>query len=127
MSFLRHALPLALLSVALAACTPTRDVAAVSPPAVAPALTGDTAMPNEGDPLIVPGRSGLDGECHAERAQAAVGKTATAAVVEEARRSSGATIVRKLVPGQMVTMEFRADRLSLDVDANDVVTGVRCG
>lgn len=127
MSFLRHALPLALLSVTLAACTPTRDLAAETPPAVSPALPGDTTMPNEGEPLIVPGRGGMDGECHAERAQAAVGKTATAAVVEEARRSAGATIVRKLVPGQMVTMEYRADRLSVDVDANDVVTGVRCG
>ncbi len=127
MSFLRHSLPLALLSVAIAACTPARDVAAESPPAVAPALSGDTTMPNESEPRIVPGRGGLSGECDASRAQAAVGKTATAAVVEEARRTSGATIVRKLVPGQMVTMEYRADRLSLDVDANDVVTGVRCG
>lgn len=67
------------------------------------------------------------GVCHAQGAQFAVGKTATTSVVEEARQRSGAYIARVLRPGQMVTMEFNAQRLNLDVNAAGVVTRVRCG
>jgi len=65
--------------------------------------------------------------CNAEVAQGAVGKAATPAVVEQARRDAGAAIARVLKPGQVVTMEYRADRLNVDVDEGNVVTGVRCG
>ncbi|MES2687067.1 MAG: I78 family peptidase inhibitor [Pseudomonadota bacterium] len=65
--------------------------------------------------------------CNAQGAQFAVGKTAGASVVEEARQRSGSYMARVLRPGQMVTMEFNAQRLNLDVNAAGVVTRVRCG
>ncbi len=65
--------------------------------------------------------------CNAQGAQFAVGKTAGANVVEEARQRSGSYMARVLRPGQMVTMEFNAQRLNLDVNAAGVVTRVRCG
>lgn len=65
--------------------------------------------------------------CNAQGAQFAVGKTAGASVVEEARQRSGSYMARVLRPGQMVTMEFNAQRLNLDVNAASVVTRVRCG
>jgi hypothetical protein len=34
---------------------------------------------------------------------------------------------RILRPGQAVTMDFNEQRLNVAVDANDVITGVRCG
>jgi hypothetical protein len=65
--------------------------------------------------------------CNADAAVGAVGKSATPELVEQARRDAGAGIARTLRPGQVVTMEYRGDRLNLDVDDRNVVTGVRCG
>lgn len=34
--------------------------------------------------------------------------------------------VRYIRPGTQVTMDYRADRLNIDIDAADVITGFRC-
>ncbi|MDP1742533.1 MAG: I78 family peptidase inhibitor [Polaromonas sp.] len=65
--------------------------------------------------------------CNAQGAQFAIGKAPGASVVEEARQRSGSYIARVLRPGQMVTMEFNAQRLNLDLDAAGVIRKVRCG
>ena len=65
--------------------------------------------------------------CNAQPAQAAVGQSSTASVVESARGRSGARMVRILRPGQMVTKEFDTQRLNLEVDANGRILAVRCG
>lgn len=67
------------------------------------------------------------GTCQAGPAQFAVGQVATPTVVAEAQRRAGAQRARVLRPGQVVTMEFDAGRLNLDVDAANRVTRVRCG
>jgi hypothetical protein len=65
--------------------------------------------------------------CNADAARSAIGKIATAEVVEQARVAANAEGARTLKPGQMVTMEFRAGRLNIDVDADNRITNVRCG
>lgn len=65
--------------------------------------------------------------CNAKPAQGAVGQSATASVMEAARVRSGAQIARILRPGQMVTKEFNAQRLNLEVDANGRILAVTCG
>ena len=65
--------------------------------------------------------------CSAQGAQFAVGKPASASVVEQARKRSGAQMARLLRPDQVVTMEFSAQRLNLDVNATGVITRARCG
>ena len=65
--------------------------------------------------------------CDAQAAQSVVGKTATPDVVEQARKAAGADVARVLKPGQMVTMEYMAGRLNIDVDAGNVIKTVRCG
>ncbi len=65
--------------------------------------------------------------CQAEPAQAVIGQSATASVVEQARQRAGAQSARVLRPGQVVTLEFDASRLNLDVDASGGVVRVRCG
>ena len=35
--------------------------------------------------------------------------------------------VRRIHPGDQVTMDYRADRLDIDIDAKGVITGLRCG
>ena len=94
-------------SLVLAACTT---------PAGSP-TTGTSPMPPPPPGTV----------CNAQGAQFAIGKTPGASVVEEARQRSGSYMARVLRPGQMVTMEFNAQRLNLDVDAAGVIRKVRCG
>jgi hypothetical protein len=65
--------------------------------------------------------------CNAQPAQSAVGQNSTASVMESARVRSGAQMARILRPGQMITKEFNAQRLNLEVDANGRILAVRCG
>lgn len=66
-------------------------------------------------------------QCNAQPAQFAVGQNSTATVVESARARSGAQLARILRPGQIVTKEFDAQRLNLEVDSNGRILAVRCG
>ena len=99
-------LPAALL-IALAACTPTTGA-------------GDGAQQPAGTPPT-------SGQCDAAKAQFAVGESYSDALAERARIAAGASVVRKLVPGQVVTMEYSAGRLNLDTDTGGKVTSARCG
>ena len=65
--------------------------------------------------------------CSTERLQRFVGRQGTEDVAAAARTRSGATIVRWLRPGMVTTMEFRADRLTIDLDDSGRITGFRCG
>lgn len=104
------------LALSLAACAaPAPEGASLSAPA------GITPMPSQ--PVDVDPQSA----CNAEAARIVIGQLATAEVVEQARVAAGAQVVRTLVPGQIVTMEYLAGRLNIDVDAGNVVTNVRCG
>jgi len=67
------------------------------------------------------------GECNAEPAQALVGRQSSPALAAEAQRLSGAQVWRWLRPGEIVTMEFRADRLNLHLDAQGKVERINCG
>lgn len=122
MPSIRPALPLAILLLSLSACAPARDAA------------GDLPSTDDAEPPAVAGpaepgepRDAFTGTCDDKAAQSLVGQVATPAIAEQARAAAGANGVRVLKPGQMVTMEYRAGRLNLDVDANNVITGVRCG
>ena len=46
---------------------------------------------------------------------------------EQARKASGSQIARILKPHDVVTLEYRSERLNLNVDERGVVTRVNCG
>jgi hypothetical protein len=78
--------------------------------------------------LFVPGLSRAQTEgCDAKYAHFAVGKPFGDSLANEARRRSGAKIVRRMNRGMAYTMEFRADRLDLAVDKMGIVVAVHCG
>ena len=91
-----------------------------------PALVVLAGCANPG-PATGPTGAPLGGTCNAQPAQSAVGKNSTAKVVEAARVSAGALMARIIRPGQMVTKEFDAERLNLEVDAAGRIVAVRCG
>jgi hypothetical protein len=68
-----------------------------------------------------------DGRCHAEAAQFTVGKPLSAALLEQARTRSGSQMARALGPHDMITMDYRSERLNLNVDDQGVVRRANCG
>lgn len=85
------------------------------------------ATPPAASGVVVPEQPAMAPPCNAQPAQFAVGQNATATVMESARTRSGAQMARILRPGQIITKEFNAQRLNLEVDANGRILAVRCG
>ncbi|MFJ4153422.1 I78 family peptidase inhibitor [Pseudomonas sp. NPDC089752] len=71
--------------------------------------------------------AGNDGRCEASGANFAIGKQGSAELLEQARKASGSQMARILKPRDMVTLEYRSERLNLNVDEQGVVTRVNCG
>ncbi|MEO6215712.1 MAG: I78 family peptidase inhibitor [Sphingomonas sp.] len=67
------------------------------------------------------------GPCTLGNLYRVLGHRATPAVVERIRRTAGAATARVLRPGQMVTMEYRADRVDVKVDAANHILSLSCG
>ncbi|WP_114228828.1 MULTISPECIES: I78 family peptidase inhibitor [Sphingomonas] len=65
--------------------------------------------------------------CSADELTDYVGKTATAKLGEDIMQAAGAKMLQWLQPGQAATMDFRGDRLRVQLDANNKVVSARCG
>lgn len=104
--------PLALLAILpLAACShagssTTHDAA----PAPAPAPVADAAH-----------------ECRPEALEAFTGKTADEATIKKLVADSGARNARVVKPGMAVTMDFRQDRVTVQVDGQNRIERASCG
>ncbi len=117
--------PIALLALAaLSACaSPSSgpvESASVAAPAAAPAAQPAepaTAPPAAEEPAMT---------CQADKGQWAIGQIADDALVAKVKADTTSDRVRVIRPGMAVTMDYREDRVNLDVDADNRVTGVRC-
>lgn len=128
---MKHAISLltAACALALAACSPSTplptDTSAATPPAEtpAPAATAETATP-ETAPTETPvsPTAPTDDACGKAKYAALIGKPATDSAVPPASPA-----VRHLLPNTQVTMDFRADRLNIEINAEGVITGMKCG
>jgi uncharacterized lipoprotein YajG len=85
------------------------------------------AAPPADQSWVQPLTSSAQGVCDPSAVQAAVGKPATPDTMERVRVDSHSRIVRVLHPGQMVTMEFNAERVDIHVDGNNVILEITCG
>jgi hypothetical protein len=65
--------------------------------------------------------------CDAAAVQFAVGKPASAALLDQAKAKAGAQTARVLGPHDIVTLEYRSDRLNLNTDDSGKVNRVNCG
>lgn len=65
--------------------------------------------------------------CDVTEPKELVGKTYDEALAARAKELTGAAVVRVMRPGQMVTMDYREDRLTLELDAAGKVVSARCG
>jgi len=69
----------------------------------------------------------ISGKCDAKPVQAYLGKAATGGVVKAVVARSGARIARVIRPGQMVTMDFREDRVDIRVGPDNRILNIGCG
>ncbi len=67
------------------------------------------------------------GACHADAVAWAVGQPADQTVMARVWRESRAGLVRPISPGQAVTRDHRADRLNVEIGADNRITRVSCG
>ncbi len=106
MTLLRTLLFAGTASLALSACvTPPAESAGNPPPAA------------EEAPMT----------CDAKKASWAVGKVADDALVAKVKADTGSDRYRVIPPDTAVTMDYREDRVNIDVDKDNIVTNVRCG
>ena len=66
-------------------------------------------------------------QCDASGASWAIGQSPGGDVVERVRVDTHSRIARVLRPGQMVTMEFSAERVNIRVNEREAIIGVTCG
>lgn len=121
----RLSLMLAVLSFASCAPQPAADDTAAAQSSRGSAASSPMDEPIKSDAPAAPVQEAS--MCDATKAQFAVGQAYSDALAEQARTAAGAKIVRRLVPGQIITMEFSGERLNLDTDSAGKVIDVRCG
>ena len=85
-----------------------------------PGPAAEAPITPEQPPAVDPSNSSTD-ECGALQHQAMIGKPIT----EPGVPAEGPN-VRYIRPNTQVTMDFRADRLNIDIDAGGMITGFRC-
>lgn len=64
--------------------------------------------------------------CNAGAVQGFVGAQISPRLQSRLRARSGASSVRVVRPGEAVTMDYRRDRLTVDVNQRGRITGMRC-
>ena len=101
----------AALAFCLGACAP------------APPTSGLIVPPDDSVPVpSAPGR-----ECSNAGLHRFTGRVATGEVGAEMLRVSGARIIRWAQPGTMMTMEFSPERLTVHLNAGNVIVRAACG
>ncbi|WP_045884290.1 I78 family peptidase inhibitor [Pseudomonas chlororaphis] len=87
-------------------------------------LTGCSTSSPDKEPVVT---EGGHSRCEAKAAEFAIGKKASPELLEQARTRAGAQNARILKPNDMITLEYRSDRLNLNTDNNLVIARVNCG
>lgn len=103
----------------------SRTVPFALPAMLAAALAACSAQTPPPEPAAPPAAD-LEPSCGADKLVSYVGHNATDDVVTAIGRASGAKSVRVIKPDTAVTMDYRPDRLNIDVDANGVIKAFRC-
>jgi hypothetical protein len=86
--------------------------------AVPPPPGGEDEVRTDDDPRYV---------CKAERAQHLVGRPSSQELGAETVRLTGARTLRWIPEGGIVTMDYRTDRVNVELDRQNRVTRIRCG
>jgi hypothetical protein len=105
--------------IALSACGPTDRRPADAP---APSPTSEPAPPSD-SPKPSPGGD----ECGAGKLGAYVNQLPSAEAMTGIRTTIGHDRIRTIKPGDAVTMDYRPDRLNIELGEDGRIKVVRCG
>jgi hypothetical protein len=80
----------------------------------------------------VPAETPVHGEtpghsCTADGTEQFIGQTRSDAVGAQIKQVSHAAVLRWAPPGVMLTMDYRADRVTVWLDASNKITQIKCG
>ncbi|KRA16968.1 MULTISPECIES: I78 family peptidase inhibitor [unclassified Lysobacter] len=67
------------------------------------------------------------GQCNAEGARWAIGRGIDDDTTNRILRDTGSRDARVLKPGMGATMDYRPDRINIDLNDRGAITGLRCG
>jgi len=130
-------LPMTVLALSLAACTQTEDrapapssapkagEAPAAPPTSLPAPPSGSAEPKPGVDTPPPPAT-ADG-CGADKLADYLNQLPTAEVTARIGQTVGHDRIRTIKPGDMVTQDFRSDRLNVEIGEDGRIKRVRCG
>jgi len=65
--------------------------------------------------------------CNAAGTDRFLGQAGTTESGAAIKRATGAAVLRWAPPGYMMTMDFRADRVTVKLDEGYKITGINCG
>ncbi len=85
------------------------------------------SAPEASSKAEVPASNAVPGRCDAATAQFAVGQQASIELLTQVRSRSGSMDARILGPNDMVTLEYRSERVNVNTDASGKVVRVNCG
>ncbi|EPM44587.1 I78 family peptidase inhibitor [Pseudomonas syringae] len=74
-----------------------------------------------------PASNAIPGRCDAGLGQFAIGKPASIDLLSQVRTRTGSQDARILGPDDMVTLEYRSERVNVNTDAAGKVTRINCG
>lgn len=94
-------------------------------PLAACSHTGSAGGSGEAPRVVEQG--GAPQRCNPDALRGLQGQLASQAVVDKAVKDSGARHARVAKPGMAMTMDFREDRLTLQVDENNRIVSASCG
>jgi len=89
------------------------------------ALAACTTVSGE-EPATMPPAPDLKPICGADMLGSYVGQPASDSTIAAIREWRGDNPVRVIRPGTVVTMDYRPQRLNIDVDESGTITGFRC-
>jgi hypothetical protein len=95
--------------------------------AIAAILPLAACSSSETPPESTPPPPPAEATCNADAVQSLVGQTATSEVGGQLLKGSGARTLRWVPPRTAVTMDFRADRLTVSYDDALKIERISCG
>lgn len=121
---LRALLLIGAASLTLAACTQPEAQAPAPAPAVTP-VPSPTVQPAPPSESAKP-EPAAD-ECSASKLGSYMGQAAGSDTMAKIRQTIGHERIRTINPGDAVTMDFRPDRLNVEVGEDGRIKRLRCG
>jgi len=91
------------------------------------ASTGGSASDATGSSSASGRPAAVGSECKSDSVAALAGTAYSDSLAQRAQRQSGSTVLRVLRPGELMTLEYNPQRLTIVIDDDGKIASIRCG